>query len=90
MHEKCEKAIDQGDLLTDLSKAFDCLNHELLIAKLEAYDFDRESLAYVLSYLSDRKQRTKVNNYLSEWANITSGVPQISILGPFYSLKHIY
>ena len=70
-----------GALLTDLSKAFDCLNHELLIAKVESYGFDQLSLMYIYSYLPDRKQRTKVNNSFSEWCNISSGVPQGSILG---------
>ena len=92
MINKWNKAMDQGkfagSLLTDLSKAFDCLNHELLIAKLEAYGFDNESLEYVYSYLSDRKQRTKINISLSEWANITTGVPQGSILG--HLLFNIY
>ena len=63
-----EKTLDKGKiggaLLTDLSKAFDCLNHELLIAKLEAYGFDKKSLTYIFSYLTDRKQRTKVNTYI--------------------------
>ena len=62
MLDKWKKTIDNGKLagalLTDLSKAFDCLNHELLIAKLEAYGFDQSSLSYIYSYLSDRKQRT--------------------------------
>ena len=77
--------MDNGEiaaaLLTDLSKAFDCLNHELLIAKLEAYGFDNSSLRYIYSYLSDRKQRTKLNNSFSNWCNIIFGVPQGSILG---------
>ena len=58
MLDKWKKAIDQGKfagaILTDLSKAFDCLNHELLIAKLEAYGFAKESLKYVYSYLLTR------------------------------------
>ena len=64
MLERWEKGLDNGKVagatLTDLSKAFDCLNHKLLIAKLQAYGFDGQSLSYVYSYLSDRKQRTKV------------------------------
>ena len=72
----------------DLSKAFDTLNHELLIAKLESYGFDKSALSILLSYLSDRWQRTKINTSLSTWAEILSGVPQGSILGPL--LFNIY
>ena len=60
----------------------------MLIAKLEAYGFDHESLLYIFSYLSDRKQRTKINNSFSSWSDIKSGVPHGSILGPL--LFNIY
>ena len=92
MLEKWKKALDNhnvaGALLADLSKAFDCLNHELPIAKLAGYGFDHESLAFICSYLSDRKQRTKVNNSFSAYSDITTGVPQGSILDPL--LFNIY
>ena len=81
MVEKWRKCLDNkgntGVLLTDLSKAFDCLNHELLIAKLSAYGFDYMSLKLIYSYLSDRLQRVKINS----WWYILFGVPQGCILG---------
>ena len=84
--EKWKAAVDKGKvfgaLLTDLSKAFDCLNHELLVAKLNAYGFTLPALKLVHDYLSDRKQRTRVNNSYSTWFEILFGVPQGSILGP--------
>ena len=70
-------------VVTDLSKAFDCIDHELLIAKLNAYGFDNSSLTFIYSFLSGRKQRTKINSSFSCWAEILFGVPQGSILGPF-------
>ena len=86
MLEKWKKAIDNkkvaGALLTDLSKAFDCLHHDLLIAKLEAYRIGHSSLILIYNYLSGRKQRTKVNNVYTEWNELETGIPQGSILGP--------
>ena len=66
----------------DLSKAFDTLNHELLIAKLHAYGFDKKSLRLVHSYLTDRWQRVKIGTAFSSWKKLLVGVPQGSILGP--------
>ena len=71
-----------GMLLTDLSKAFDSMRHDLLIAKLAAYGFDQPSLCFRFSYLSDRTQNTKVNNAYSSCTEIKYGVPQGSALGP--------
>ena len=71
-----------GDLLTNLSKAFDCLDPELLIAKLNAYGLNLLTLNLVHDYLSNRKQRTKANRTYSFWLEIVFGVSQGSILGP--------
>ena len=68
MLEKWKSAVDNiemfGALLADLSKAFDCFSHDLLIAKLNAYGFSIAALRFVQNYLSNRKQRTKINSAL--------------------------
>ena len=71
-----------GAILTDLSKAFDCILHNLLIAKLAAYGCDYQSLRIMESFLSNRQQRTKINNAFSRYSEIIYGVPQGSILDP--------
>ena len=83
--EKWKSPVDGGKvfgaLLIELSKAFDCLNHELLIAKLNAYGFSLPALRLINDYLSNRKQRTRIGNSFSDWCEIIIGVPQGSILG---------
>ena len=84
--EACKKTMDSkgvaGAALTDLSKAFDCLNHKLLIAKLNEYGSSGSALPFIHSYLTDRMQRVKVNGSFSTWTSTVLGVPQGSVLGP--------
>ena len=93
MIEKLRKSLDSGGgggggvaasaaLLTDLSKAFDCLPHDLLIAKLHAYGIKEGSLNLLFSYFKNTKRRVRLNNTYSEWIDILFGVAQGSILGP--------
>ena len=78
--EICCKALADGRVmgmvLMDLSKAHDCISHDLLIAKLAAHGFGHCSLLRIRSYLSNRKHRVKVGSEFSEWLEIKSGVPQ--------------
>ena len=69
-------------MLTDLLKAFDCLPHSLVIAKLHAYGFDKTATEYLKDYLTHQKQKIKINKTFSNWTNILRGVAQSSILVP--------
>ena len=66
MIEKWRKTLDKGGktraVLTDLSKAFDCIDHNLLIVKLDAYESEKQSIDFLHPYLTKRKQRTKVDS----------------------------
>ena len=90
--DTCKNSLDKkgvvGALLMDLSKAFDCIDHELLIAKLSAYGFCNNALLMIYSYLTGRKQRVKVNGSFSTWRETFAGLPQGSVLGPL--LLNIY
>ena len=79
-----ERSVDRGKafgaLLTDLSKAFGCLDHELLMAKRNAYGFGLLALRIIHDYLPNRKQTTKINCFYGEWLEIVFRVPQGLIL----------
>ena len=80
----CKKALDEGlsvgIILMDLSKAFDCIPHGLLLTKLKCYGLSDQACLLLKSYISDRKQRVKVGHSRSEWGSVAQGVPQGSIL----------
>ena len=84
--EDWREALDNGNsvgvIAIDLSKAFNCMPHGLLLAKLHAYGFSTNVCNLLKSYLVNRKQRVKIGNTCSEWINNRKGVPQGSILGP--------
>ena len=60
----------------DLSKAYDCLPHDLMVAKLEAYSISKESLQLISEYLSYRKQRTKIGSAYCDWTNVIRRIPK--------------
>ena len=86
MLEKWKNTLDKGNfvcaMFMDFSKAFGTINHDLLIARLGAYGFQEDTLVFMKSYFTNRKQRVRVNNNFSMWEKIISEVPRESILGP--------
>ena len=86
MLEKWKNTLDKGKhvgaVFMDLSKSFDIINHDLPIAKLEAYMFSTNALLFMLSYLKNRSQRVSINSSFSTWEEIIASVPQGSILEP--------
>ena len=93
MIDKLRKIRDnKGDfaaVFTDLSKAFDCISHELLIAKLNAYGFDLNSLNFILVCFTNRKQKTKTGSSFSDFLNIIFSVPQDGILRPVLFIIYV-
>ena len=78
-----------GFRLMDLSKAFDTINHNLLIAKHRAYGISNDSLKLLYSYLSNRWHRTQINRKFSSWKELSQGVPQGSTFGPLlFNIKN--
>ena len=88
--ENWKKSLDNknfvGTVLMDLSKTFDCIPHDLLVAKLHAYGLTEEAVTFIYSYLKRRKQGVKIKNTDSVFQILLSGVPQGSILGLSFTL----
>ena len=94
MIEKARKILNKGgtfgSYLTNLSKAFDCMTHDLLIAKLHALNFDMNALNLIFDYLTEQKQRVKINSSFSLYLDIFQGVPKGSVLGPLLFNLFLY
>ena len=84
--EDWKQALDRGDhvaaVLMDVSKAFDCFPHDLVIQKLCAYGLSDSAFSLIHNYLSERRQRVKIGQTHSHWMETKKGVPKGSILGP--------
>lgn len=93
MVEKWLKALDKGDLvgviLVDFRKAFDLVDHNILLRKMELYKLNQNTLKWFRSYLTDRKQKVSFKNAQSDYENVKYGVPQGSILGPLLFLLFV-
>ena len=90
MLEKWNKALDKEEntnistIFVDLSKTFDSINDNLLLHKLRAYGFSEQALSPMCSYLKSRKQRAQINNKVSKFKVVKTGIPQSSIDGPLF------
>ena len=91
--DKISKGFDSslytGLILIDLQKAFDTIDHDLLLEKMMFLGFSKEVINWFRSYLSNRKFKVNINKAFSNYGNVTCGVPQGSILGPLLFLLYV-
>ena len=89
IRENLDSSEYSAAITIDLSKTFDSINYNFLLAKLSAYGVNEDALQLLCSYLTDRKQHVKIDGNLSDWQIMKSGVPQGSILGPLLFNIHM-
>lgn len=91
--DSCYKNLDNNNMIVgiylDLQKAFDTVDHEILLSKLSYYGIRGVMLSWIKNYLYNRKQYTVANNVASDLGSITCGVPQGSVLGPLLFLLYM-
>ena len=87
--EASEKKLINCSVFLDLAKAFNTVNHNILISKLKSYNIKGSMLSLLKDYLKDRSQSTVINNVVSEHETVNVGIPQGSCLGPLLFLVYI-